>query len=149
LRRFPVFGVFGRGDYRLQPIHVDDLAAAAVAQAGSGENTIVEAIGPETFTYRGLVLEIAAALGLRRRIVSVPPRLGYWLCWLVGCAVRDVVLTREEIQGLMEDRLCVDAPPLGTTRFSEWVREHKDTLGRHYASELRRRLDRAASYRPQ
>ena len=34
LRRFPVFGVFGRGDYRMQPIYVDDLAQLAVENAG-------------------------------------------------------------------------------------------------------------------
>ena len=52
LRRFPVFGVFGDGGYRLQPIHVDDLAALAVEQGKSHSNTIINAIGPETFTYR-------------------------------------------------------------------------------------------------
>ncbi|NIR33942.1 MAG: hypothetical protein GWO11_06080, partial [Desulfuromonadales bacterium] len=32
LRRFPSFGVFGDGRYRLQPIHVDDVARLAVQQ---------------------------------------------------------------------------------------------------------------------
>jgi NADH dehydrogenase len=32
LRRFPIFGVFGDGNYRLQPIYVDDLASLAVEQ---------------------------------------------------------------------------------------------------------------------
>ena len=38
LRRFPVFGVFGDGNYKLQPIFVDDLAQLAVEAAGSAEN---------------------------------------------------------------------------------------------------------------
>ncbi len=32
LRTLPIFGIFGDGSYRLQPIHVDDLAALAVDQ---------------------------------------------------------------------------------------------------------------------
>jgi len=55
LRRFPVFPVFGDGSYRLQPIYVDDLAELAVAQGRQSGNAIVNAIGPETFTYRELI----------------------------------------------------------------------------------------------
>src|SRR5208283_2577131 len=66
LRHFPVFGVFGSGAYKLQPIYVDDLAAAAVEKAAGGRNEIVNAIGPETFTYRELVDTVKRTLGLRR-----------------------------------------------------------------------------------
>jgi uncharacterized protein YbjT (DUF2867 family) len=147
LRRLPAFGVYGKGDYRLQPIYVDDLAAAAVEKAAETKNEIVQAIGPETFTYRGLVQMIAAKLGLKRLVIGVPPVLGYWSTRLVGLLVHDVVATREEIRGLMENRLFVDAPPLGKTRLSEWVEKHKDTLGHHYTCEMRRRTDRTSSYR--
>jgi nucleoside-diphosphate-sugar epimerase len=147
LRRLPAFGVYGRGDYRLQPIYVDDLAASAVEKAAETKNEIVQAIGQETFTYRGLVEMIAEKLGLKRAIISVPPSLGYWSTRLVGLLVRDVVATREEIRGLMENRLVVDAPPLGKTKLSDWVEKHKDTLGRHYTSEMRRRIDRTSGYK--
>ena len=147
LRRLPVFGVYGKGDYRLQPIYVDDLAAAAVEKAAETKNEIVDAIGPETFTYRGLVQMIVQKLDLKRAIIGVPPSLGYWTCQLIGLLVRDVVATREEIRGLMEDRLFVNAPPLGKTKLSEWVEKHRDTLGRHYTSEMRRRVDRTSGYK--
>jgi uncharacterized protein YbjT (DUF2867 family) len=147
LRHLPVVGVFGSGEYRLQPIYVDDLAQAAAQQALGGGDEVIEAIGPETFTYRELVASVAAGIGVRRPIISVPPTLGYWSCRLVGWLVRDVVITREEIRGLMEGRLCVEAPPLGTTRLSAWIERHRDTLGRHYTSELARRVDRVAAYR--
>lgn len=147
LRRMPVFGVYGRGDYRLQPIYVDDLAAAAVEKAAQTQNEIVEAIGPETFTYRELVQMIADKLGLRRAMIGVPPGLGYWACRLVGWMVGDVVVTRDEIRGLMENRLYVNAPPLGKTKLTEWVAGHKETLGRIYTSELRRRVDRRSGYK--
>ena len=80
-------------------------------------------------------------------IVSVPPGLGYWGCRLIGWIVGDVVITREEIRGLMENRLYVDAPPLGTTKLSDWIIAHRDTLGSHYTSEMARRLDRVTGYR--
>ncbi|MCX6921616.1 MAG: NmrA family NAD(P)-binding protein, partial [Verrucomicrobia bacterium] len=112
LRHLPAFGVFGAGEYRLQPIYVDDLAQAAARKAEAGSSEIIQAIGPETFTYRELVCTVRSALGLKRPILSVSPRLGYWGCRLVGLLVGDVVITREEIRGLMEDRLYVDAPPL-------------------------------------
>jgi len=147
LRHLPVFGIFGSGEYLVQPIHVEDFAEAAAREAEGDDNKIVQAIGPETFSYRELVMCIARALDLRRPVVSLPPRLAYWACRGVGWWVGDVVITREEIRGLMENRLFVDAPPLGRTRLSEWVRQHRDTLGRHYTSELARRLDRQSEYR--
>jgi uncharacterized protein YbjT (DUF2867 family) len=140
LRHLPAMGVFGSGDYRLQPIHVDDLARAVADRVSGDRNETLEAIGPETFTYRELVARIRGAIGVRRPIVSVPPTIGYWACRLVGLFVRDVLITREEIQGLMEGRLYVDAPPLGTTRLTQWLDRHRETLGRHYASEMARRV---------
>jgi NADH dehydrogenase len=147
LRHLPVFGVFGSGDYKLQPIYVDDLAAAAVEKVTGTGNEIINGIGPETFTYRELVTTIGQMLGCKRPIISVPPGLAYWGCRVVGGMVGDVVITREEIRGLMEGRLCVDAPPLGKTKLTDWVREHRDTLGRHYTSEMARRVDRVAEYK--
>jgi uncharacterized protein YbjT (DUF2867 family) len=146
LRHLPVFGVFGSGDYKLQPIHVDDLAAAAVEKATGTGDEVINAIGPETFTYRDLVATIGQVLGCKRRIISVPPALGYWACKYLGLLIGDVVITREEIRGLMEGRLCVDAPPLGKTKLTDWIREHMDTLGRRYTSEIARRVDRSAEY---
>jgi NADH dehydrogenase len=146
LRHLPVFGVFGDGDYKLQPIYVDDLASAAVEKATGGKNEIINAIGPETFTYRELVETVRRLLGLKRLVAGVPPELGYWACRVTGLIVRDVIITREEIRGLMEGRLCVEAPPLGATKLTEWVERHKDTLGRHYTSEMARRVDRFAEY---
>jgi NADH dehydrogenase len=126
---------------------VDDLAAAAVEKAGGERNEIVNAIGPETFTFRELVETVRRLLGLKRLVVSVPPEVGYWACRVTGLLVRDVVITREEIRGLMEGRLYVEAPPLGATKLTEWVQRHKETLGRHYTNEMARRVDRFSEYR--
>jgi uncharacterized protein YbjT (DUF2867 family) len=147
LRHLPAFGVFGRGDYKLQPIYVDDIAALAVEHASGNANEIIEAIGPETFTYRQLVETIRRALGLRRLVIGVSPGLGYWASRLFGMLVRDVVITREEIRGLMENRLYVQAAPTGKTRLTSWVEENRDTIGRHYTSEMARRIDRRSAYK--
>ncbi|MBP9502114.1 MAG: NAD(P)H-binding protein [Candidatus Promineofilum sp.] len=146
LRRLPVFGVFGDGGYKLQPIHVDDLAALAVEWGKSREDVTLNAIGPETFTYRELVEAIGAIIGVRRPIVGVPPALGYWAGWLVGRVMGDVTITRDEIEGLMANLLYVETPPTGVTRLTEWAAAHADTLGRHYANELARRVDRVEAY---
>lgn len=147
LRHLPVFGIFGRGDYKLQPIYVDDIAGIAAEKATGKTNEVVEAIGPETFTYRDLVQTIKRALRLNRLVVGVPPALGYWASRLFGLLVRDIVITREEIRGLMENRLCVNAPPAGKIRLSDWVNANRETVGRHYTSEMARRLDRRSGYR--
>ena len=146
LRRLPVFGVFGDGQYRLQPVYVDDLAGLAVEQGTKRENTVINAIGPETFTYRELVAKIGQLIGKPRPIVSVAPWFGYAAGRLLGSLVGDVVITKEEIEGLMADLLYVDAPPAGHTVLSDWIRSNAHTLGRSYTSELARRKDRVAAY---
>lgn len=146
LRRLPVFGVFGEGAYRVQPIHVGDLAGLAVREGRREGNALIDAIGPETFTFRGLVEAIGAAIGKRRRIISVPPWLGHLTARAVGKVVGDVVLTRDEITGLMRGLLCTDSEPTGSTRLTDWAARHSGALGRHYASELARRLRRDAAY---
>ncbi len=146
LRRFPVFAVFGDGQYRLQPIYVDDLAKFAVEQGKERSNRIIDAIGPETFTYRELVHQIGRIIGRPRPIFSVPPMLGYWAGWLIGRCQGDVLITREEIEGLMRGLLCTTSAPAGQTRLTDWAKEHAATLGLRYASELARRRDRHTAY---
>jgi len=147
LRHLPVIGVFGAGDYKLQPIYVDDLAQAAAGKIEIGGDEVLEAIGPETFTYRELVAKVGRVIGVKRPIISVPPGLGYWGCRLIGLLVEDVVITREEIRGLMQGHLYVDAPPLGASKLTDWMDRHKNTLGLHYTSEMARRVDRGSAYR--
>lgn len=147
LRHLPVFGVFGDGQYKLQPIYVDDLAQLAVEQGRQTANVTVNAIGPETFTYRGLAEVIGQIIGKKRLIMPVPPLAGYAVAWVIGKLVGDVMITREEIRGLMGNLLFVDAPPAGTTKLTDWAMARSASLGRHYTSELSRRQDRNAEYR--
>jgi uncharacterized protein YbjT (DUF2867 family) len=146
LRRFPFFGVFGDGFYKLQPIYVDDLAVLAIEEGKKTANVTIDAIGPETFTYRELVETIGHAIGKPRPIVRIPPQLGLTIGRILGALVGDVLITREEIQGLMENRLYTESPPAGSTRLTVWMKDHADELGRLYSSELARRRDRKSSY---
>lgn len=142
LRNFPVVGVPGDGKYRLQPIHVADLARLAAREAleGQGENRIIEAVGEETYTFRELFSMLGKATGCRRPIISVPPWCAYAAARVMGRLHHDVMLTRDEIRGLMEDRLCVEqASPARCIRLSEWAERHAPDLGRTYACEMERR----------
>ncbi|MCB9450788.1 MAG: NAD(P)H-binding protein [Anaerolineaceae bacterium] len=139
LRHLPVFGVFGDGSYRLQPIYVDDLAALAVEQGAKTENAVINAIGPETFTYKGLAQTIGSIIGQRKPVLPMPPRLAYLAGGLIGRLNGDVMITWEEVLGLSADLLYVESPPTGTTKLTDWAQEHADTLGSRYASELARR----------
>jgi NADH dehydrogenase len=65
------------------------------------------------------------------------------LGWMVG----DVINTRDEVRGLMQEKLYVRSAPLGTTKLSDWVRASREDIGRRYASELQRRLYRGSAYR--
>jgi uncharacterized protein YbjT (DUF2867 family) len=141
LRRLPVFGIYGAGRYRLQPIYVDDLAMAAVDQIRGATSETIDAIGPETYSYRGMVEVIAREIGSHALIMSMPPMLAYQAVRVLGWTVGDVINTRDEVRGLMQEKLYVQSPPLGTTKLSDWVRESRQDIGRRYASELQRRLD--------
>jgi NADH dehydrogenase len=138
VRHMPVFAVPGCGQYQLQPIFVEDIAELAV-NAGQYENNLaIDAVGPEIFSFDDLVRLIAVAVHSKTRLVHVRPGVALSMLRLVQPFVGDVVLTREEIDGLMANLLISKEPPTGQTLFSEWVAQHVSILGIKYASELKR-----------
>lgn len=138
LRTFPLFAIAGSGEYRIQPIFVEDLAEIAIKAAECEGNIVLDAVGPDTFTFNALVKLIAKHVDSGARIVHLPPGVALWLSRVVGYAVRDVVLTREEVEGLVANLLVSSSTPTGWTRFSEWIERHGATLGTRYSSELGR-----------
>jgi NADH dehydrogenase len=60
--------------------------------------------------------------------------------------VGDVVITQDEIHGLMADLLYTESAPAGERKLSDWIREHSSTIGRHYSNELARRTNRLQAY---
>ena len=138
LRRFPFFPVYGSGDYSVQPVYVEDLAAQAVAAASQSGNSVSDAAGPDTHSFKVMLHLLASAMGARGWLVHTPASVGLALTGLVGLLVRDVVLTRDEVDGLMAGLLTSAAAPTGATRLSDWLEDNADNLGRRYVSELRR-----------
>jgi len=130
----------------LQPIYVDDLAKLAIEQGEKIENVIIDAVGPETFTYHELVEEIADAMEMKKPILHIPPPLGFFIGMIVGKIFGDITITRDEIEGLMAGLLYTDSKPVGTTRLTDWLKENASTVGNHYSSELARRKDREKAY---
>jgi uncharacterized protein YbjT (DUF2867 family) len=143
LRHFPVFALPGTGRYPVQPVYIDDVASICEDVAHAEGDPTVDAAGPERMSFEVLVRAIGQAVGARSRIVHLPPPAMTAVSRALGLVMRDVVLTREEIDGLTAGLLVSSEEPRGRTRFSDWLAEHGASLGRDYTHELRRRLARA------
>ena len=137
-RRFPVFPVYGSGDYPVQPVYVEDVAAQAVEAGSDGENIVADAAGPETFSFDELLRQMASAKGVRTRLIRTPLRMGLMMTQLIGLMKGDLALNRDEVSGLMAGLLTSTPAPTGVTRLSDWLRGNADRLGRRYESELSR-----------
>jgi uncharacterized protein YbjT (DUF2867 family) len=138
LRHLPVFGVGGKGDYRIRPMHIDDLAALAVAAGTERTDMVVDAVGPDRPTFHELVGLIREAVGSRSLIVRVPGIAVPALASLLGLLLRDVLLTGEEFRAMADGMADTDGPATGTISVIEWIRDHAETLGRSYANEIER-----------
>jgi nucleoside-diphosphate-sugar epimerase len=138
LRHVPVFAVGGTGQYRIRPIHVDDLALLCLRAANSAETEVIDAVGPERPTFLELVHCIRDAVGSRSQVVRVPGSLIPPAARLLGLALRDTLLTTEEYQAMADGLADTDGPATGKTSLTRWITDHKDTLGRSYANELTR-----------
>ncbi len=138
LRRFPLFAIPGTGAYRVQPIFVEDLAELAVAGGQRSDSYTVDAVGPETYTYTELVHTIRRAIGSKSLLVHLPAGLVRVASGVLGAILKDVVLTEDEIKGLMADLLVSHQPPTGCTSLENWIKSHGQTIGTTYASELAR-----------
>jgi len=142
LRHFPIFPIFGSGQYRLQPIYIEDMADLVV-EAGQLSNTVVfDAVGPDIFTFEQLVRLIAEKLHRRVGLIHVHQGLAFYLAKLLEPFVGDVLITRDEIAGLMADLLISRQSPTGHTHLGDWLEENAQRVGTKYASELQRHYRR-------
>ncbi|HLF71363.1 MAG TPA: NAD(P)H-binding protein [Dehalococcoidia bacterium] len=140
LRHFPLFAMPGSGRYRVQPVTLDDVGEIIAQAALATDNMTIDAAGPEVMTFEAFVREIARAIGQRLRIVHVPPPLSLVLLRAVGRLVGEVILSREELDGLMTELLVSHEPPRGVQSVVGWLREHGSELGLAYASEFARHV---------
>jgi uncharacterized protein YbjT (DUF2867 family) len=145
LRRMPMFAVPGSGNYAVQPVHVDDLARICEQSATTDSDVVVDAAGPETMSFEGLVRAVRRTVGVRSPIMHLPSVVMSAASRVVGALVHDVVLTPDEISGLTAGLLVSHYAPLGRIAFSEWLTENGASIGRCYANELQRHFAIPAS----
>ena len=138
LRRFPVFFIPGDGSYGIQPVYVEDLADLAVEAIYRTDNYTIDAVGPDIFTFKEMVELIGNTIGAQRLLVSIPPRLALLTAQVLSLFVRDVMLTPEEVDGLMDNLLISKEPPRCKTGLRDWLEENQRTVGMEYASEIQR-----------
>lgn len=141
LRRFPVFLIPGDGSYGIQPVYVEDLADLAVEGVYNKENYIIDAVGPDAYTFKELIQLIGTTIGAKRPIVSVPPRLALLAAQFLSLFIGDVMLTPEEVDGLMANLLVSKEPGRGKTTFKDWLETNKDIVGKKYVSELKKHYE--------
>ena len=138
IRRLPVFFIPGNGMYRVQPVSGDDVGEIAMWAAAQRDDVTVDAAGPEVLTYAELVHSIAIAVQRTPRVVHVPPAFTILAGAAVGRYVSDVILTRQELEGLMDELLVSGEAARGHDRIDDWLLRNGEQLGRTYASELDR-----------
>ncbi|HEX2997401.1 MAG TPA: NAD(P)H-binding protein [Anaerolineales bacterium] len=138
LRHFPFFFLPGDGSYKLQPVYVDDVAELAVEGVYRSDNYVIDAVGPDIFTFREMVELIGEKIGVKRPLISVPPRLALLAAQFLSLFVGDVILTPEEVDGLMAGLLVSKDPPRGKTRLADWLEKNRDRVGAKYASEIKK-----------
>ena len=138
LRRFPVFAIPGDGKYGVRPIYVEDMATSLTDEMERKGNKIVDAVGPETFTFEELVRTIATHIDRSPLIAHVPMATAYAATRAMGALVGDVILTWQEYRGLMDGLLAPEGPATGQTHLTHWLAANHDKLGVAYSSEVAR-----------
>ncbi len=71
----PTVEIPGRGDYRLQPISVEDAARAILDAMDRGPESgarVIDLVGPEVLSYRALIERVVSILGRRVEIRERP-----------------------------------------------------------------------------
>jgi uncharacterized protein YbjT (DUF2867 family) len=138
LRHVPLYLIPGDGQGEVQPVSVRDTASICVDAGARDDDLTLDAAGPDRWTYDDFVRLIARAVGSRARITHVPERVALAAARLVGVFLRDVVVTRDELDALAAGLLVSHEEPRGRERFEPWLAANADRIGRRYTSELGR-----------
>ncbi|MCI0600039.1 MAG: complex I NDUFA9 subunit family protein [Beijerinckiaceae bacterium] len=119
LRRLPVFPLFGDGQTRLQPAHVEDVAEAiARAMQEFPCEMCYEFGGPRVYTFRSLLEVIAQSLGQKPLLVPVP--FGFWHMFAsVVEMLPQPLITRNQVELMQMDNVASgDAPGFAELQIS-------------------------------
>ncbi|GGX93467.1 3-beta-hydroxy-Delta(5)-steroid dehydrogenase [Litchfieldella qijiaojingensis] len=106
LSRFPVVPLFGRGDTRLQPVHVDDVARAVsrILDGVAPDVRLLELGGAGSYRYREIVEMVLKRLGCRRPLISIPFPAWLALARLVAW-LPSPPLTHNQVMLMREDKV--------------------------------------------
>ena len=112
LRTLPAYPLFGDGRTRLQPVYVDDVAAAIaqVLRQTQRPYPIYELAGPRVYSYEELLRTIARTAGLRPVLMRMPFAL-----WDALAGVAEILphppLTRNQVELMQIDTTASDNLP--------------------------------------
>jgi uncharacterized protein YbjT (DUF2867 family) len=153
LRHLPLFAIAGDGNYRIRPIHIDDLARLAVEYGLPSSNSIrqdavVDAVGPDRPTFNELVVSIRHATGGRAALMHTPAALVPPLSRVLGLILHDVLLTSDELKAMMDGLADTETEATGRVSINDWLNENGDHLGRSYANEIERHFVTPRPVRP-
>jgi uncharacterized protein YbjT (DUF2867 family) len=104
----PIVPVIGDGQYRLQPIYVEELAAV-MAHASRAEHTggkIYEVGGPEQLTYMEILDIILRVMGRKRLVMKVPISWARMAAAVMEKILKPAPLTRDQIRMLEKESIC-------------------------------------------
>jgi uncharacterized protein YbjT (DUF2867 family) len=107
LRILPVYPLFGRGQTRLQPVHVEDVAEAIariLEGAPGADQLCYEFGGPRIYTYAELLRSIADRTGTRAQLLPLPFSLWEVLAFLSEFAP-GAPLTRNQVALMRRDNV--------------------------------------------
>ncbi len=105
-RTSPVLPLFGRGQTRLQPVYVGDVAEA-VARAltdATAPGRTFELGGPETYSYRELLIVTLVQINRRRLLLPLPFPLWHGLA-RVAALLSSPPLTRDQVILMEQDNV--------------------------------------------
>jgi NADH dehydrogenase len=119
LQRLPIFPLFGRGQTRLQPVHVEDVAGAiARAMQSTPSGICYELGGPRIYAYRSLLEMLARHLGTKPLLVPMPFSLWRALAY-VAEMLPEPPITRNQVALMQKDNVAApDAPGFAELQIS-------------------------------
>ncbi len=128
MRKLPAYPLFGRGQTRLQPVSVDDVAdaIARILTRPEREPTLYEFGGPDVFTYEDFLRTVAREASLRPTLVPFP-----FAAWHVLARVAEILprppVTRNQVELMEVDTVTSPSMP-GLRELGITPRPVKDTV---------------------
>ena len=112
LRSLPAYPIFGDGRTRLQPVYVEDVAAAIaqILRQSQKPYPVYELAGPRVYSYEELLRTIARIAGLRPVLIRMP--FAFWGA-LAGVAelLPRAPLTRNQVELMQIDTTASENRP--------------------------------------